>query len=123
MLRHLIGFGGAADGGLQLSLTVVLDTKNGDAEHEAITVTKGVIKLQFFTYQTLYKAKPGAPHVCEGGIRVLEEKFLLAHLPVRLHGTFVGAGSDLAGTNVPILVKANPCIQLTVKVALSLERQ
>lgn len=89
MLRHLIGFGAAMDRGLQISLTTVLKAKHGDVEHEAITITKGVIEIQFFMFHTLHEAKHGVAHVREGGIwapGVLEEKLLPDHFPVWLQG-------------------------------------
>ena len=67
MLGHFIGFGGSSDGGLQLPITSVLETENGDVDHEAMIDTKGVIKLHLFTDRSLHKAKPGVPHVREGG--------------------------------------------------------
>ena len=44
-LGHHIGVRGAVDGGLQLPLTTVLETKDGDMEHKTIGVTKRVFRL------------------------------------------------------------------------------
>ena len=73
------------------------------------------------------EAELGRTHVGESGsLGGLGEHPLLVHLAIRIEAwsrALKTGGDNWAGTDVAIPVKANPCVELGVQVALALERQ
>ena len=130
MTRHYEGARGAVICDPQLSLVIVLEPKYGDMEHTTIMVSESLFLLHSLPFHALDEAELARAHVGERGshvrLRVLAEPLLLGCLAVQLQRwsrAVAAGGGNLASRDVAIPMKANPGVELPVKVCLAAEWQ
>ena len=128
--RHLEGARRPVICNLQLSLVIVLEPKHGEMDHTAAMVSQS-LSLHSLPCHALDEAEPAHAHIGKRGphvpLRALAEQPLLGCLVIQLQcrssRAMAAGGGDSASTDVAILAKADPCVELTVEVSSAEEWQ
>ena len=109
---------------------IVLEPKHGEMDHTAAMVSQS-LSLHSLPCHALDEAEPAHAHIGKRGphvpLQALAEQSLLGCLAIQLQcrssRAMAAGGGDSASTDVAILVKADPCVELTIEVSLAEERQ